>query len=505
MTENRLPDDPWSLIITLLFAQKPDSTKAQADVENTNQPKSWKRRTREETHTRSISSVGKRSLEELDNEDQMDVDIVKKPRELLVVDSIGRAGGLLLFWKKECDLTIRTFSQNHIDFVVKDENGNMWRGTGIYGWPRRQDKHRTWALMRSLRTNQDQAWDMTTTGVKLTWSNGRRGNANVKKRLDRFLTNSHWFDLHPSASFENLARIASDHSPILCRLSPMVKKKTECSVLKVCGYVMRVSITWLKMLGRMVWLLSRFDRSTCAEQRVLRDQIKELLTREELMWKQRSRVQWLREGDKNTRFFHTHASNQQRRNSILRLKGPDGRLAGWNKRSFGHVQRSIKSKQKSLQILQSRFDRSTCAEQRVLRDQIKELLTREELMWKQRSRVQWLREGDKNTRFFHTRASNRQRRNSILRLKGPDGRWVEEHDEVCNLVSSYFSELFTSSSPQDCDSAVNDIDRRLTDDQRQALERRVTSSELFIKINIWDCHQSLVDLRRWFFKQFWIK
>ena len=50
--------------------------------------KSWKRRTREETHskstpgTRSISSVGKRSLEELDNEDQMDVDIVKKPREL---------------------------------------------------------------------------------------------------------------------------------------------------------------------------------------------------------------------------------------------------------------------------------------------------------------------------------------------------------------------------------------------------------------------------------------
>ncbi|PWA54076.1 hypothetical protein CTI12_AA438450 [Artemisia annua] len=70
-----------------------ESTKAQADVENTNQPKSWKRRTREETHsrstpgTRSISSVGKRSLEELDNEDQMDVDIVKKPREVSELNS----------------------------------------------------------------------------------------------------------------------------------------------------------------------------------------------------------------------------------------------------------------------------------------------------------------------------------------------------------------------------------------------------------------------------------
>ncbi|GKA20651.1 ribonuclease H [Tanacetum coccineum] len=127
----------------------------------------------------------------------------------------------------------------------------------------------------------------------------------------------------------------------------------------------------------------------------------------------------------------------------------------------------------------SHFDGSTCDEQQVLREQIKELLTHEELMWKQHNRVQWLREGDKNTRFFHTRASNRCRRNGILRLKGPDGRWVEEHDEVCNLVTGYFSELFSSLPPQDCESVVNDIDRSLTDNERQALERRVTSSEVY--------------------------
>nr|GEY50924.1 hypothetical protein CTI12_AA438450 [Tanacetum cinerariifolium] len=63
------------------------SIKAQADLENTISPKSWKRRTREETHSKStsgariISIVGKRSSEELNNGDQMEVDIVKKPRE----------------------------------------------------------------------------------------------------------------------------------------------------------------------------------------------------------------------------------------------------------------------------------------------------------------------------------------------------------------------------------------------------------------------------------------
>ena len=69
----------------------------------------------------------------------------------------------------------------------------------------------------------------------------------------------------------------------------------------------------------------------------------------------------------------------------------------WNKVSFGHFQRSIKSKKRALDVFQNYFDASTWEEQRALREEIKELLTREEIMWKQRSCVQWLREGDKNT------------------------------------------------------------------------------------------------------------
>lgn len=52
-------------------------------------------------------------------------------------------------------------------------------------------------------------------------------------------------------------------------------------------------------------------------------------------------------------------------------------------------------------------------------------LEREEMMWKQRSRLQWLKEGDQKTRFFHSQASQRRKRNMIKSLKNEIGVWLD--------------------------------------------------------------------------------
>jgi hypothetical protein len=53
------------------------------------------------------------------------------------------------------------------------------------------------------------------------------------------------------------------------------------------------------------------------------------------------------------------------------------------------------------------------------------LLEQEEIHWLQHSRVNWLSQGDKNTRFFHQFASARRKKNMIKRLKDDSKEWVE--------------------------------------------------------------------------------
>lgn len=60
----------------------------------------------------------------------------------------------------------------------------------------------------------------------------------------------------------------------------------------------------------------------------------------------------------------------------------------------------------------------TASEIQEVKKEINETLIREEVIWIQRSRALWLKCGDRNTKFFHAIASQRQRRNRIEGLLG---------------------------------------------------------------------------------------
>ena len=58
---------------------------------------------------------------------------------------------------------------------------------------------------------------------------------------------------------------------------------------------------------------------------------------------------------------------------------------------------------------------------RELKFEVSVLMDREARMWAQRSRVLWASQGDKNTKYFHSRATKRFRKNQIRGIKM---RWM---------------------------------------------------------------------------------
>lgn len=64
-------------------------------------------------------------------------------------------------------------------------------------------------------------------------------------------------------------------------------------------------------------------------------------------------------------------------------------------------------------------------------------LERDEMMWKQRSRVLWLQEEVRNSRFFYVKASDRRRKNRLNALKNKNGVWVEK-EELDTHIIFYF-------------------------------------------------------------------
>ena len=78
-----------------------------------------------------------------------------------------------------------------------------------------------------------------------------------------------------------------------------------------------------------------------------------------------------------------------------------------------------------------------------LQNELNEWLYRSEVLWRQKSRELWLKEGDKNSRFFHLSTIVCRRRNTIEAVKNNAGDWVIEPNEIRNLFLENFKILFS--------------------------------------------------------------
>ena len=63
---------------------------------------------------------------------------------LFFVERNNRGGGLALYWRNSIDLSIDTFSKNHIDAIINKGKEDAWRFTSFYGEPVTHESYESW-------------------------------------------------------------------------------------------------------------------------------------------------------------------------------------------------------------------------------------------------------------------------------------------------------------------------------------------------------------------------
>lgn len=227
--------------------------------------------------------------------------------------------------------------------------------------------------------------DLPLHGRSFTWY---RPNGSCKSRLDRILINNTWIARWPNSNQKGLHRTLSDHVPIVL----------EIKVRDWGPKPFRSLNAWL--------LHPEFKDFVCNK--------------------------W---GSYNITGWGAFVVKEK----FKLLKGD---LKIWNQQVFGVMESKIEKLKEEiwqLDILDETFgleEEECMRRQELMALLFRDLKLRNNIL-AQKSRNKWLKEGDTNSRFFHSYINRRRKRNEIVGIN-IEGQWLEEVEEVKQGISEFF-------------------------------------------------------------------
>lgn len=80
-----------------------------------------------------------------------------------------------------------------------------------------------------------------------------------------------------------------------------------------------------------------------------------------------------------------------------------------------------------------------------------------------------LKNVDRNTKYFHRFATERRRSNRIKGIRKEDGTLVKEATSLKELITDYYTSLFTSHTGDHIDELLQSVTPRVTNEMNQSL------------------------------------
>ena len=125
----------------------------------------------------------------------------------------------------------------------------------------------------------------------------------------------------------------------------------------------------------------------------------------------------------------------------IKLSKP--RLKKWNKDTFGNIFHSKSHLEKELEEVQQSCITEGITEDKKWRETTfsthsEEKCKQEEILWKQKYRVSWMKDGERNIAFFHISTIQHRMHNRIVRLKSDTREKINTREDIEKELTTFY-------------------------------------------------------------------
>ncbi|XP_060189094.1 uncharacterized protein LOC132618052 [Lycium barbarum] len=269
-----------------------------------------------------------------------------------------------------------------------------------------------------------------------TWSNKQKGDDRVYSKIDRVLVNTDWITLLPTSRVHFLNEGLFDHCPAI--------------------------ISWEDGNKGVVRQFKYFNMWSSAPD-----------------FKEKVERSW-NEHSMGRKMFRVRGKMQRLKKVLLQL----------NKARFSDIE---------VQAEKAMTRLTKCQHQIQLNPQNKQLIDKEvqlaneclkvqrarDQVLQQKCKVAWLKEGDQNTKFYHSFLKARRNTNRIFTIKNKEGVYITEVEDISRAFTEYYTELLGTANEnrQHADSAMIRTGPILNVDQRSMLAAPFNDQD--VKAALW--------------------
>ncbi|XP_073359913.1 uncharacterized protein [Aegilops tauschii subsp. strangulata] len=253
--------------------------------------------------------------------------------------------------------------------------------------------------------------DLGFSGYPYTWDNKRDEQDNIQVRLDRATCTDSFLSMFPETKVEHILTEESDHQALLVRVLETAPSHTGGGPRLFC-----FEEAWIRHEKYEEMIVEAWDAANSGEEGLA------------AVWQ--------------------------------KLGSMAGSMQRWEREVFGSIRKKIKLlKAQLLEAKERALSTGYQQEVRDIEEQLREVYEREEIMYRRRSRVDWLKAGDQNTQYFQNRASHRKGKNTVKRLQRDDGSLCTTDDDMRAMVATFYENLFTSEGFAGADDLLQNIQK----------------------------------------------